>query len=267
VEPLQELAACDRLLAEHLAVAVERFGAAALGVIDLPPLPEGSVDPASVRAAAALFWAKHVEMAGLLLFAERLVDGVAKGTLLLPVSHASTELGRYKRALRDHLTYSERLALYDRVFDGEFDTQFSHLVEALSSMGRSAVGQGVPQHRAQIAIVGRNLAELLSSRMIGILAFAARDITQSIRLAIEILQHPEVKRALGGLGLWTTLELHGNEVVGHALEPMTATTLAGAGRRLLEWLADTLPTLNDSSLGSYSAAIAEAETWKATSGK
>ena len=70
---------CERLLADHLAAAVQRFGAAALGVVDLPPLDEPDrPSAAQLRAAATLLWARHVDEAGLLDFTDALAGHKAE---------------------------------------------------------------------------------------------------------------------------------------------------------------------------------------------
>ena len=40
---------CDRIFAEHLAAAEERFGACVFGLADLPPLTGGNVEPDQLR--------------------------------------------------------------------------------------------------------------------------------------------------------------------------------------------------------------------------
>lgn len=238
------LDASDRLLARHLAAAVQRLGAAALDVIDLPPLTAGTVDVEQIRVAAVLLWSREVEAAGLPSFVEAMAEGLVHGRLMLPVSTGGDRLMRYYRARSDRFGREERGALYARLFGGPDDRQhpfpalFEELLAILDDIGRAAGEESLSPMRARLRFIGRQLAELLSSSP-GITAFAARDIVAHIREAAEILRDSDVAQALGDGGLWTMIRANSAAITGHAIDPAPHLTRAGAGQQILTWLADT----------------------------
>jgi len=238
------LDANDHLLARHLAAAVQRLGAAALDVIDLPPLTTGTVDVEQIRVAAVLLWTREVEAAGLPSFVEAMAEGLVHGRLTLPVTTGGDRLMRYYRARSDRFGRDERGALYARLFGGPDDRQhqfpvlFDQLLAILDDIGRAGSEQSLSPMRARLGIVGRQLAELLSSSP-GITAFAARDIVAHIREAAAILHDPDVAQALGDGGLWTMIRANGSVITGRAIDPAPHLTRASAGQQILTWLADT----------------------------
>src|SRR5438128_1371966 len=91
-------AGTERLLALHLAAAVQRFGGAALGVVDLPPLTDGPLDPAQLRVGAALYWCMAVEQAGLLAAVEKLAADFRTGGVDLAQGATAERLLAFARA-------------------------------------------------------------------------------------------------------------------------------------------------------------------------
>src|SRR2546423_328466 len=96
----RELSEVARRLDDHLAASAERYGAAALEVIDLPPLWQrgGELSAEQIRAGGALLWAKEVDEAGLPGFVEALADQVLQGKFLLPITGAADRLMLYRRS-------------------------------------------------------------------------------------------------------------------------------------------------------------------------
>jgi hypothetical protein len=242
------LDANDRLLARHLGAAVQRLGAAALEVIDLPPLTTGSIDAEQIRVAAVLLWAREVEAAGLPSFVEALAEGLVHGRLMLPVTSGGDRLMRYYRARSDRFGPEERAALYARLFgdsggphqlpEQQFALLFEQLIGMLDDIGRAGDRQSLSAMRARLRIVGRELAELLSASA-GIAAFAARDIVAHIREAADIMHDADVSQALGGGGLWTMIRANSVAITGRTIDPAPHLTRASAGQQILTWLADT----------------------------
>ena len=74
-----ELAACARLLAQHLDGVLRRFGSVALGIVDLPALGDETLIPAQLRVAAVLWWCRELERGGVLPFVEALALAVEGG--------------------------------------------------------------------------------------------------------------------------------------------------------------------------------------------
>jgi hypothetical protein len=234
----------DRLLARHLAAAVQRLGPAALDVIDLPPLTTGTVDAEQIRVAAVLLWAREVEAAGLPSFVEQMAEGLVRGRLMLPITSGGDRLMRYYRARSDRFGREERAALYARTFGDPADPLhpfpglFAQLLGNLDEIGRAGDQQSLSPMRARLRFVGRELAERLSNSA-GIAAFAARDIVAHIREAADILHDTDISQALGGGGLWTMIRANAAAITGRNIDPAPHLTRASAGQQILTWLAET----------------------------
>ena len=110
-----QLDSCSELLAQHLELAVRRWGQRALSVVDLPPISDVAPSAAELRVAAVLFWAREVESTGLLDFTEALAEGVIRGTLIVQLQVAGHRLGRYYRERQTRLARQERQLLYGRL--------------------------------------------------------------------------------------------------------------------------------------------------------
>ncbi|HKE18655.1 MAG TPA: hypothetical protein VKB80_27450 [Kofleriaceae bacterium] len=248
---LRDAARCEQLLADHLAAAVQRFGAAALGVVDLPPLDEpGRASPAQLRAAAALLWARHVDEAGLLDFADALARGVVEGTLHLPVEgDAAAPLVAWWRGREERFDHGERQALYERLFGGAGEP--GHPVAALlAALCRALVELGGAEHegearraRIRMSSIARELAAELSERAVGITGFAARDIVAQVRQALALLAQPDIAHSLGGLTPWRAIRTWSHLLLGRAIDPSRPVERAQAGLELVQWLAENAAVL------------------------
>jgi hypothetical protein len=264
VQLAAQFACARQFLHDQLAFAVERYGAAALDVIDLPNLasPAGEVSPAQVRAAGALLWAREMEATGLLAFVDALADGVAEGKLLLPIVAGGDRLMMYRQVRRDGFAAQERQALYARVFDREpFVGAFRRLLDALDTWGRAPRVQA-PSPVA-IQMVAREVATELSLQAAGMVNFAARTIVQQLHQAATVLLDPEVRHALGGGSLWQVIRLHAPHVLGRPLSPEPHAERASAALSLTRWLADAARLASTAAYAPAPEAIAAAQRWLA----
>src|SRR5262245_8343054 len=108
----RQLERCDRLLGDHLAAALQAFGSAALGVIDLPSLEvPGRIARPQLRAAATLYWCSQVEGAGLPSFVDALAEAVWTGRTAVMVGAAADRLVRYHRDRDERFSADERRAI------------------------------------------------------------------------------------------------------------------------------------------------------------
>ncbi|MFT3696816.1 MAG: hypothetical protein QM831_26985 [Kofleriaceae bacterium] len=234
---VHQLDRCQHLLADHLSAAIQVFGSAALGVIDLPSLVSpGQLAPPQVRAASTLYWCKCVEEAGLPEFVDALADALWTGRLPLNVGDAGSRLASYRR-VDDRFSADERHAIYDRLFDGAFDEQWRALIDALCELGAMAQDLGTGPQTARIAAAAQVVAQGLSDRAVGIVGFAGREIVDHVRAAIDLLHDPELARALGGGGIWQIIRLHAPIVLGHPIDPAGPLARAESGQKIIEWLA------------------------------
>jgi hypothetical protein len=270
----RDLARCDALLARHLAGAVQRFGAAALDVIDLPSLAEGGqLVPEQMRAVATLFWASEIEQAGLPQFTDALAEGAVTGRVFLPLTSGAAVLARYWEARRARFTEAERLALYERIFGAPgdaahaFRTGFRQLCEQLAALGARGAGESPTPLLARIAYTGRQLAQWISDRGTGVSAYAAREIVNHVKAALQVLRDPDVALALGGAGPWQALQGHAPQVLGRQVDPQRHLDLAASGLRVLSWLADVTAALAAGAavLGPDAGAVQAATLWLAAS--
>ncbi len=248
---LSDLDANERLLARHLAAAVQRFGAAALSVIDLPPLTTGPIDAEQLRVAAVLLWAREIEEAGLPQFVDALADGLIKGRLTLPLTTGAERLMRYYRERESRLAAPERRAIYERLFgaagpDGHpFASLFEQLLAVLIDIGGARERDNLSSQHARLGFLAQQLGELLSGSA-GMAAFAARDVVSQIREAVDILHDPDVARVLGGGGLWMMIRTNGTAVAGREFDPAPHLARARAGQQILSWLGDAAGSLDAS---------------------
>jgi hypothetical protein len=261
---------CDHLLALHLTEAVHHLGAAALAVIDLPPLTGSSLEPAQLRAVATLLWAREVDQAGLLDFVDALAEGNTTGALLLPIGGGADRLAQFWRGRHQRFTADERRALYQRVFGDPADggtTGLDQLVAALANVG--ATLDAGSRAMAQITVLAQEVAQQLSDRSAGITAWAARDIVNHIRAALELLQLPEIAGGLGGQGSpWTLIRLQSPMVLGHPIDPGPHLERARAGLQIVSWLAEVAESLPSGrvQLEPGAAVVLAAESWQVVSG-
>ncbi len=266
---IRQVDRCQHLLADHLAAAVQVFGSAALGVIDLPSLTTpGRIAPPQLRAAATLYWCMCVEEAGLLEFVDALADAVWDGRFDLPIGDAGSRIAQYRRDRNEHrFDANERKAIYERLFGDatEFPAQWRSLIDGLCDLGTMALDIGTAQVSARIAVAAQTLAQGLSDRAVGIVGFAGREIVDHVRTALALLHDPELVRALGGGGVWQIIRLHAPMLLGRSLDPSAAIDRAQAGLTILEWVAGRATSLEAGALvvGRGDPVVQAATTWRA----
>lgn len=251
----------DHLLAQHLSAALVRFGSAALGVIDLPPILSATPSKPELQAAAAVAWAREVEATGLLEVNDAIAAGVATGAMPLALDDATLRrLIEHHRHRDERFGADERRALYDRVLGG-IDGDLGALVGALSEIGRAPANLSTLAFETRAVIAGASLAGTLTERGSGITAYAARDITAQIREALDLLGTPAVAMALGGGGVWAIVKRYSAQPV----DIGRAAARAGAIRTIIAWLADNAASLPGGriSIGRNDPVVAAALSWSA----
>ncbi len=264
----RQLRLVERVLLDHRAAAVARFGAAALETIDLPPLSAPTeMQPEQIRAGGALLWARELEEAGLPGFVDSMADLVLQGKLLLPISAAVDKLMLYRRARTERFAPGERRAIYERVFGDEFKSSWSGLLNALDVIAHVGTTENLSAPTARLVAAAREVGVYLSQRTGGIVAFAASSIAQQVREALAILKSPDLVQALGGGSVWQTIRMHSPVILGRTLHPEPHLDRAAAALRITGWLANAA--------GSIEAGVAQlpspdaleaAELWIAAGG-
>ena len=237
---------CQALLAAHLGEALSRLGTRAIETIDLPPLGPETVQPAQLRVAAALYFCRELELAGLPSLVEALAERLARGSIALDLEPRMAErLGRYHANRHERFAGAERAALYERVLDARARGQMDALVSALSDIGRASLVEPTRHLEVRVAVLGRDLAATLSERTVGVAAFAARDVVAHILEAHSILDDAGLRRAMGVRSAWDAVRRWSVPLLGRLIEPDLHVARASAGRDVLAWLASVaiaLPT-------------------------
>ena len=241
-----DLDGADHLLAQHLTAALVRFGSAALGVIDLPPIQQATPSKAELQAVAVIAWAREVEATGLLEASESIASGVATGALPIDLDEVTL------RRLIEHHRHREL---------GGTDGDLAALIGALSEIGRAPPNQSTVAFETRAVIAGASLAGQLTERGSGITAYAARDIAGQIREALDLLATPSVALALGGGGVWAIVQRYS----AHAGDIGRASARATAIRTIIAWLADNAQSLPGGrlSIGRNDPVVAAALAWSA----
>jgi hypothetical protein len=270
--PRREIGAlriCERYLAAQLRAIEDRLGTEALGVVDLPPLGDGGVEPAQLLGVPPLLWAREVEATGLVEFFDALASGTARLAIVLPIGDVARQLMEYWRARDDRLGVAERRAVYSLVFGGPgsptpndaFPELFARLVAALSELARLSALQQPGVWQTRVSSVAYELAVNLSSRATGIVAFATRDAVAQISSALKILATPELSNALGGGGPWAILRRFGPDVLGRPLRPERHVARAEAGLAILGWIAQRGAAFAHTTEAPPPSILAAAERW------
>jgi hypothetical protein len=270
-ELLRQVERCDRLLGDHLAAALQTFGQAALGVIDLPSLAApGQIARAQLRAAATLFWCAQVDGAGLPSFVDALAEAAWSGRVTMTLGPIAARLARYHRDREDRFSADERRTIYERLFgeDTGFPAQWEKLVGDLGELGRAPLDRGVDDLIARVQVTAVDLARGLSDRAIGITGFAGREIVAHVRTALDLLRDPELSRSLGGGGPWQLVRQHAAWLLGHPIDPVPFLDRAQAGLTILEWIAARADGLDGSALliGRDDPVARAASRWRASGG-
>lgn len=269
------LRGCDGLLAAHLDAVRRRFGAAALGVIDLPDLGEEPVVAAQIRAGAALYWCREIEATGLLQVVEALGRHLANGSLDLALEESAAVLYRMWRQRDERFSAPERSALYAQVFgDGGpeaegFDVWMTLLVRELVALGRRPGDRTVADLQSRIGVQATNVGRHLSQRSVGIVGFAAREIVQQVRDALDLLRRPDVAVALGGGSPWALVSQWAPTLLNVEVDVHRQIDRAEAGLLVLRWIADAAPDLRGAAhaIERTSEVVAAAERWFAWEGE
>jgi hypothetical protein len=238
---------CEQDLRICLDALVARFGAQVLGAYDLPDLEDASLERGDLRAVAALWWCAMMEEAGLPGFVEGLVTRLEQGEAL-DVGYSEEALWRYWRGRAFRHVPAERRAIYSRLFGGPGSTSPNHAFpaawRALLDALIDAAGDGPhPRpHRAwQAGAAAMALCRVLAPRCGGGLLFDADRLVDHVHQALQLLESPGLKQALGGLSPLECIRVHSRPVLGRAIDPCPWVDRARGGAAVLRWLADQRP--------------------------
>ena len=111
---------------------------------------------------------------------------------------------------------------------------------------------GALDFASELAI--RTAAQQLSANLIprctGLALFAARELLDTIKQALAILQVPALQRAVGATSVWLAVHNTTQRFLGQTTDISARVTRAKSGELILAWLAEVLPRLDDPQPGT-----------------
>src|SRR5436853_3512114 len=270
--PLEDAASLLATL-EHASALVETAHSRAqalaldvLGDINLPDaMPATADDQALIRAIAPLYLASQLEEATLVPAVETLSALAVSGGLPVDLGPAAHLIESFWQQRNERFHENERRAFYARLFGADhletlsgaqtgrqalnaaFEDLMINLCEALYKLDEQSIGANYASPHAQVRVLtaARNLAENLLNKGGGMTAFAAKEILDVIRTAVQIFQQPGVQHAFGARSLWTAVRAVASRYLHLNPDTSSYVTRGKSGLILLSWLADSLPHLND----------------------
>ena len=235
--------------------------------IDLPDLGEPSpqqFDSATLAPLPPLYLAYELDAAGLLRTGELVAGLFATGSINGPLDKGVGQaLHDFWRARNERLNEQERAHLFGQVFDAAtFEPRMRRLCQALVALADNAgiedVRENVGLEHAAIA-----LADGLWPSISGMVAFAARDITLAINVALRFLRERSLQQAFGVHDLWALVATT-NRAQGLAAQAARDHVDQGRnGMLVLRWLVDNAARGARLDLGDAQAVsvIGAAERW------
>lgn len=232
-----------------------------------------AVDAAQLRAIAALYLAAELEQAGVLPAVEDLTRLVRTGALSVDLGEATPLLERFWLARNERATRRERETFFAALFAGpsedegaDFESLFVDLCEALYKLDEHATNSnwgGVAQQTRVRSAAGR-LLDTLGRGTSGMAAFFATEVLDTLKSALQIVSHADVRRAFGVRGPEDVVGAVARQVRRPAPRSWGLHVRRGrAGMTILAWLADAAALLDDSRplLGIDHPVVAAAVEW------
>ena len=249
---IAEPAGGDRLLENALRRSQALVGAAQafavgldeLGALDLPPALSGQIDQAQLRAIASLYLAADLEAAGVVPAVE-ILAGLDRGGggIAIDLGGAAALVAAFWKDRADRATADERTQAFARLFGSDFEDLMLDLCESLYKLDELATnasyGGIAQQTRVRSAAV--RLLETLVDGGGGITVFLAQEIMASLKQALAILGHPDLRGALGARDVWGSIAGIDRLTRTRRPDPRLYVRRGRAGMTVLAWLADAAP--------------------------
>ena len=207
---------------------------AALGDIELPPGASEVGDRVQLQAAAPLYFAGELEVAGILPTAELVAGLFASGALSQPLGPAAQLLNAFWRHRRERLDANERNAIFARVIE---EPHFERLMGALCEAIVAQADGSDLREAVLLQTAAAGLAEFLAQRVDAMAAIAARDIVENIDTALAFLRDRLVQTAFGVTSLWALLAIAGAAQRRGDASVRSHADRGRAGQTVLLWLA------------------------------
>jgi hypothetical protein len=227
----------------------------------------------NIRAVQVLHGAAILEEMGMFAVADRIVEQFLTGLLPLGPGPAAEKLDRYWKGQSLRLNEAERRLLYRRVLgmgpggdsdptaNREFADLWLRFVAAVSELARQP-GPGALDKARKARL---DLAGNLSVHGWGGTALAAARLANEVRDAVDPLSDTEIQQAYGARDMWQLVERVDHLYLGIPANVSRQRARLEAGKRILDWLADSAataePDLADKSL------VEAVESWLAVHGE
>jgi len=271
------LGLADRLISAAEAVIL-RPRSATPGDIELPPVVGAQTDQAQLRTVSPLYLCSELENAQLLPVAEKLAGLFALGGLQTDPGRGGPLLSTFWQKRNERFTAPEREALFARLFgssdgspaDGteargeEFLPQMVELAGALNHLSSDPIYGRTTSAEEAVRVAAETLASNLVPRAGGIALFAAREITNSVREAVAILEIPSVQAIVGQHTLWGAVSMMSRLYLGAEPDVMNHLDAGRAGALILAWVAEISPSVENSPAASLvpdQSVISASATW------
>jgi hypothetical protein len=217
--------------------AVMAWAMSDLGAIDLPPGSPGPQDRGRLQAAAPLYFSSALEDAGLLSTAELIAGLFASGAITQPLGPTAALINDFWRNRRQRLDANERRAIFNRVIEVPyFDTLMARLCEAIVAQADG----GDLRERVALEAAAGTFGEFLAQRVDPMAAIAARDIVDTINLALGFMRDRLLQTAFGVQSLWQLVAVAGQRQGQGAGMVQRHVDQGRAGQTVLLWLADNV---------------------------
>ncbi len=242
-----------RATAPHLTVALDQ-----LGDIDIPEPVASNVGAAQLRALATLYLAADIESAGVIASVESLAGLASTGATSIDPGGAEPLLADWWRRRHERVSAPERSAFFSRLFgtapgpvaaDAEPNVQFEdrmlELCEALYKLDELATNAtfGGFAQQARVRAAASRIIETITSFSSGIAVFMAQEILSTLKEALAILGHAEVRGELGARDFWAAIERIARLARRQRADGRLHLRRGRAGMTVLAWLGEAAPFL------------------------
>jgi hypothetical protein len=251
------LAASERLVAQATAPGLA-FALDQLGDIDIPEPEMGRIDKAQLRALATLYLAADLEPAGIIPAVETLAGLSATGATSLDLGAVEPLLVGWWRDRHERVSAAERNAFFSRLFgtsagpvaadagrNADFEDRMLGLCEALYKLDEMSSGDpyGGTAQQARVRAAARGLVENLGLAGGGITAFMATEVIETLKQAVAIVGHQDMRRNFAARDIWGVVGGIGR-IARQRFRPAGPYIRRGkAGMTVIAWLADVSDNL------------------------
>jgi len=245
-----------RLVAQGSAMAM---ALADLG-IDLPPAPVVEADAAQLRAIAGLYFAAELDAGGVIAAAEGLAGLHGGQGTAIPAGSAAQDIAAFWAGRHSRTSAEERAALFARLFGNDtgaapadhpgnenFQLDMIELTEALYKLDEQAQNAqwGGLRQQARVRAAAVRVVDGLTSAASGMTIFMAQDILDTLKQALAIFRHDDLRLALHAHDLWGAVTAAARIARLPQADTRAFANRAGAGMTVLAWLAEAAPHLGE----------------------